>query len=121
MIRKITFDDPESIRDIYNYYILNSITTFELEPIYVDEITKRIQRIIEKYPWIVYEENGEILGYAYADEWKSRKAYNHSVESTVYLKDGESGKGIGSKLYKSLRRTGKDGYPCSNWWYFSAK
>lgn len=102
MIRNVSLDDARSICSIYNYYILNSISTFELEPISVDETAKRIKLVKDKYPWIVYEQDGEILGYAYADEWKTRKAYKYSVESTVYLKDGESGKGTGSKLYKFL-------------------
>ena len=102
MIRNIIKEDAQQVCDIYNFYILNSVSTFEIEAITVDEIINRINRVISKYPWIVYEENDEILGYAYADEWKTRKAYKHSVESTVYLKDGESGKGIGSKLYNHL-------------------
>jgi len=102
MIRNVSLDDARAICNIYNYYILNSISTFELQPVSVEEIVKRIKRVKVKYPWIVYENDSEILGYAYADEWKTRKAYAHTVESTVYLKDGESGRGIGNKLYKFL-------------------
>jgi len=102
MIRNITLDDARAVGDIYNHYIENSIATFELEKIPVDEIIKRIKRVILKYPWIVYEENNQILGYAYADEWKVRKAYQHTVESTVYLRDETLGRGIGTKLYSHL-------------------
>lgn len=102
MIRNITVNDAQAICDIYNYYILNSISTFESQPLSVNEIIKRIKRITEKYPWIVHEEEGRLLAYAYADEWKSRKAYKHTVESTIYLKSGESGRGIGKKLYTFL-------------------
>ena len=102
MIRNISQDDARVICDIYNYYILNSISTFELEPVSPEEIRNRIYRITQKYPWLVYEEDSEVIGYAYADEWKTRKDYKYSVESTIYLKDGYSGKGIGSTLYKFL-------------------
>jgi phosphinothricin acetyltransferase len=50
----------------------------------------------------VYEKEGEVVGYAYAGEWKSRCSYRYSVESSVYLKHGLSGEGIGSKLYTEL-------------------
>jgi len=102
MIRRVRHRDYEAIREIYNYYILNSISTFELEPVSIDEVTKRISLVTQKYPWIVYEENNTIIGYAYANDWKTRKAYRYTVESTVYLKNGNSGKGIGSALYTFL-------------------
>ena len=102
MIRNASEYDASAICDIYNYYILNSISTFELEPVSVEEIKNRIHRVIQRYPWIVYEEDDEIIGYAYADEWKTRKAYKYSVESTIYLKNGHGRKGIGSVLYKFL-------------------
>ncbi len=102
MIRTATIQDAKEICEIYNYYILNSIVTFEEEIVAVSEMNNRIEQITAKLPWIVYEESGELLGYAYASEWKSRCAYKHSVESTVYLKPGAMGKGIGSKLYDEL-------------------
>ena len=102
--------DATEIADIYNYYILNTIITFEEDTIDTKEIQERIASTIPELPWIVYEEEGEILGYAYASRWKSRCAYKHSVESTVYLKQGVLGKGIGTTLYtkliQRLRKTG---------------
>lgn len=102
MIRDVTADDAQQICEIYNHYVLNTIITFEEEPVPVDEMRSRIVQTIEKLPWIVYENNGQIAGYAYASEWKSRCAYKHSLETTVYLRDGESGNGIGSALYSEL-------------------
>jgi L-amino acid N-acyltransferase YncA len=102
MIRNIETSDAPNICEIYNYYILNSVVTFEEDTVDPIEMTKRIEQITFKLPWIVYEEEGEVLGYAYASEWKSRCAYKHSVESTVYLKQGAMGKGIGSTLYHEL-------------------
>jgi phosphinothricin acetyltransferase len=102
MIRKVTLDDAQAICNIYNYYILNSVATFELEPVTSDEVIKRIKRVTLEYPWIAFFKENELVGYAYADKWKTRKAYKYSVESTVYLKNGYSGRGIGSRLYMFL-------------------
>lgn len=102
MIRPVKIEDAKAIANIYNYYILHSIITFEEILIDAEEIKKRILAVTQKYPWIVYEEDGEVIGYAYGSEWRSRFAYRFAVESTVYLKQGTSKKGIGSLLYKEL-------------------
>ncbi len=102
MIRPVSRDDAKEISDIYNYYILNSIATFEEKPTAVDEMRESIERLTSKFPWIAYKKSGKILGYAYASEWNSRHAYRHSGESTVYLKHGQSKKGIGTKLYQEI-------------------
>ena len=102
MIRAVNNSDIPKICEIYNYYIINSIITFEESVVSVDEITNRISEITSDFPWLVYEENGEILGYSYASKWKGRCAYRYSVESTVYLSNSATSKGIGSKLYEEL-------------------
>lgn len=102
MIRNAKSEDAQSICDIYNYYVLNTIVTFEEDIVIADDMAERINKVSEKYMWLVYEQEGEIIGYAYAGEWKSRCSYRFSVESSVYLKNGFSGNGIGSKLYDAL-------------------
>jgi len=102
MVRSATSEDSNQITDIYNYYILNTTVTFEKTPITEDIIKKRVEDTQVKYPWLVLEVDGIIQGYAYATDWKPRGAYRHSVESTVYLRDGQSGKGYGSLLYSKL-------------------
>lgn len=102
MIRKVKLEDADQIAEIYNYYILNSIATFEETPISGEDIKERINTITLKYPWIVYEDEGQVVGYAYAGEWRARNAYRFSVESSVYLKNGLEKKGIGSGLYQDL-------------------
>jgi L-amino acid N-acyltransferase YncA len=102
MIRPATLTDAEAICGIYNYYVLNTHFNFEEETVSVDEMQHRIEKIIRKLPWLVYEQEGKLVGYAYASEWKSRCSYRYSVESSIYLKHGESGNGIGSKLYGAL-------------------
>lgn len=102
MIRKVKPEDAAAIAEIYNYYILHSIVTFEETVVDAAEIAERIQTNTAKLPWLVFEQDGQVVGFAYASEWKSRCSYKYSVESTVYLKQGEMGKGIGSKLYNEL-------------------
>ncbi len=86
MIRAVKLEDAHAICEVYNYYIVNSIATFEKITVTTEQMTKRIQSLSFKLPWIVYEKDQRILGYAYANEWKSRSAYKYSVESTVYIK-----------------------------------
>lgn len=102
MIRPVKLSDAEQLAEIYNYYILNSTATFEEEILSAKEMGKRIQGITEKYPYLVYEEDKQILGYAYAASWKTRIAYRHSVEASIYIREGNSGKGIGTRLYNEL-------------------
>ena len=102
MLRPVSLNDAPAIAKIYNHYVRETIITFEEVEVDTAEIEKRITNITAKYPWIVFEENGEILGYAYAGEWRTRSAYRFTAESAVYLKHSLPPKGIGSKLYKEL-------------------
>ena len=102
MIRKATFDDAQQICDIYNYYIQKAIVTFEENPVSCKEMKTRIIEITSSLPLFVYTENEEIIGYAYASKWKSRSGYRFSVETSIYLKKGQQGQGIGSQLFTAL-------------------
>ena len=103
MIRKAELTDSGAICKIYNHYIENTIVTFEEAPVSKPEMTARISAVLdESFPWLVYCSDQQVLGYAYAGPWKSRSAYNYSVEVTVYLDHNFTGKGIGSALYTSL-------------------
>ena len=102
MIRSAQPWDEGPISEIYNHYIMNSVITFEESPVNADEMSKRIQDITSVLPWLVYESKGTILGYAYASPWKSRAAYRHSAEVTVYLRKGETSQGLGTILYTEL-------------------
>lgn len=102
MIRPLNLNDTEELLDIYNYYVLNSIVTFDDEAVSIDAFKDKITRINTDYPFIVFEENNEILGYAYGSRWRPKPAYKHTVESTVYVKHDALGKQIGTKLYTEL-------------------
>jgi phosphinothricin acetyltransferase len=102
MIRSAVPADAEAICHIYNYYVLNTHHNFEEEAVPAGEMAERIKTVLEKHHWLVYESGDKIAGYAYAGAWKSRCSYRYSVETTVYVAKGYSGKGIGSKLYEAL-------------------
>lgn len=103
MIRNATVDDASQIADIYNFYLINTPVTFEEIPITGEEIARRIYEVKEKgLPWIVSEEEGQVVGYAYASKWRTRSAYRYTVESTIYLDKSCTGKGFGKPLYAAL-------------------
>lgn len=102
MIRKVELKDADEIASIYNHYIENTIITFEEERLSCEDIKKRINIITENYPWMVFEENDRVLGYAYASKFRERSAYRYSTETTVYLNINSVGKGIGTLLYAEL-------------------
>ena len=101
-IRRVKTSDAEQIAEIYNYYVLNSHATFEIEPVSVSEIENRIEEIVTKYPYFILLEDDKILGCTYASLYKTRAAYQNSVEISVYVRNGIPQKGIGTKLYTKL-------------------
>ncbi|MGN1277542.1 MAG: GNAT family N-acetyltransferase [Floccifex sp.] len=102
MIRVVKISDIPQLLRIYSYYVLHTAITFEYEVPTETEFEKRIQTILSRYPYIVYEENNQILGYAYASSFKGRKAYDWSVETTIYVDVNCKHKGIGKQLYTAL-------------------
>lgn len=102
MIRPVAFSDCEQIASIYNYYIENTTVTFEEESISAYDIERRIRKIPPNLPWLVFVDENEILGYAYATPWRTRSAYRFSVEISVYVKIDSHGNGIGTELYTDL-------------------
>lgn len=102
MIRTAATDDAPQICDIYNHYVLNTPITFEEQPVTCDDMAERIQENSPTLPWLVWEQEHQLVGYCYASKWKGRCAYRYSVESTVYLRPDSVGKGVGSKLYDGL-------------------
>ena len=99
---RATVGDAERIAEIYNWYILNTIITFETDVVSPQEMTKRIQEKTIKHDWLVGEVNQEVIGYAYYGPFRTRAAYNHTVESTIYLSQESMGKGFGRTLYAKL-------------------
>jgi phosphinothricin acetyltransferase len=102
MIRTVTLEDAAAVCGIYNYYVENTDVTFEEDPVPVSAMESRINAVTAKYPWLVYEEAGEVLGYAYIHPWHERPAYRFTVEDSIYLKRGKTGRGIGKALLARL-------------------
>ena len=102
-IRPAAISDAESIAGIYNYYVTDTIVTFEEEPVSSSEIAQRMEEVRSaSLPWLVAEHGGRVVGYAYASKWKARSGYRFSTEISVYLDAGQGGRGIGSTLYVEL-------------------
>lgn len=102
MIRLAIPDDAAAIAEIYRPYVLETAISFETDAPSAAQMNERIHQTLCKYPWFVFEEAGEILGYAYAGSFRSRCAYSWTVESSVYVRQGLHGKGIGKQLYQTL-------------------
>lgn len=102
MIRDVNIKDAKDLVNIYNYYVVNSIVTLDLIPFSILDFEEKINSISKKFPFIVFEVQNEVLGYAYANTFRTKPAYKNTVELTVYLKYTELGKQIGKKLYSEL-------------------
>lgn len=103
MIRNVQLADAARIAEIYNPYITDTIITFEEKEVTEHDIAERINYITSKnYPYIVYEENDIVVGYAYLSNWRTRSAYDITLETSVYVDEKAQSKGLGSILYAEL-------------------
>ena len=107
-IRTATPDDAKELVAIYDYYVKETAITFEYETPSVEEFRGRIEKVLEKYPYIVIEKGKEILGYAYASTFKDRDAYQWSVELSIYLQKDVRRAGLGRMLYEELEKRLKE-------------
>lgn len=102
-VRPAVLDDGDAFARIYNPYITGTVVTFEEEPVAGAEMSRRLEAVLERgLPWLVAEEDGAVVGYAYGGVWKERAAYRLSTEAAIYLDGSRTGKGVGSKLYAAL-------------------
>ncbi len=101
-IRTVTPDDAPALLQIYSYYVKNTAISFEYDVPTIDEFRRRIEHTLLKYPYIAAEDNGKIIGYAYAGPFKERAAYDWAVETTIYVDKDSRGGGIGKALYLEL-------------------
>jgi len=102
MIRPASAVDAGAICVIYNHYVENTTITFEEQAVSVDAMAQRIRDVGASLPWLVFEVDGEIAGYAYATPWRTRAAYRFSVENSIYLSPAHAGRGIGKALAVAL-------------------
>ena len=101
-IRSATTEDAERLLEIYSYYVENTAVSFEYDVPSLSEFTGRISHTLEKYPYLVLEDEGKIVGYSYAGVFKARAAYDHCCEVTIYIDHECKGRGYGKVLYASL-------------------
>lgn len=104
MIRFAAEADIPAILDIYAPYVLNTAISFEYTVPTLEEFTQRFRDITRQFPWLVWEEDGTVLGYAYGSLPFSRAAYRWCSASSIYLVPQSQGKGIGRKLYAALEK-----------------
>ena len=102
IIREANLDDADRLLEIYAPYIKETAVTFEYEVPSVEEFKERIKNIKEKFPYLVCEKDGVLVGYAYAHAYRERKAFDWSVETSIYVDRDCRRMGAGSLLYSHL-------------------
>lgn len=102
-IRPATVLDAAAIAAIYAHYVASTTVSFEESAPDAAEMAQRIATArADELPWLVLEDAGALVGYAYASKWKGRCAYRYSVETSVYLDKTVVGKGFGTQIYSAL-------------------
>ena len=119
-IRSATLGDAPRLLEIYAWYVERTAVSFEYETPSLEEFRGRMARTMERYPWLVVEEDGMVRGYAYAGVFKGRAAYDWACETTIYLDRDARGRGLGRALYGALETELKamgilNLYACITW------
>lgn len=102
IIRNFLPEDAGAIVEIYNHYVLQTTISFETAALTADAMGRRLAGFARRYPCLVCEDAGRIVGYAYAHAWKERAAYDLTWETTVYVAPSETGRKIGRRLMDRL-------------------
>jgi phosphinothricin acetyltransferase len=106
-VRPATLADADAIRDIYNHYVLTSTCTFQVEPDTADERRDWLLDRSAAHPVTVADLGGAVVGWAALSPWKSRCAYAHSVEASVYVRHDLHRRGVGRALVLDLMERAK--------------
>ena len=101
-IREATVGDAAAIKAIYAPFVSDTAISFEEVPPDTVEMAKRISSISQNYPYLVAEEAGKVIGYAYASQHRTRAAYRSSVDVAAYVQASAHGRGAGRALYQVL-------------------
>jgi phosphinothricin acetyltransferase len=102
IIRSAQLADAKAIQAIYQPYVTETAITFEVDVPTVLEFERRITKTLARYPYLVAEVDGKVLGYAYASTYYARAVYDWTVELSIYISKEARGQGIGSALYDAL-------------------
>ena len=104
IIRYATPEDAPALLAIYAPYVEETAITFEYTVPTVEEFAERIRNTMVNYPYLVAEQDDEILGYAYAGKFKAKAAYDWAVETTIYIDKSRKRAGLGRLLYEELEK-----------------
>src|SRR5438045_3568564 len=104
MIRLARAADGARVAEIYSPAVTERATSFELEAPDATEMSQRIVACLERMPWLVAEDDGNVVGYAYASPHRTRLAYQWSVEVSAYVDERAQRRGVGRGLYEALFR-----------------
>ena len=103
LVRPAAPQDLPAIQAIYAHHVLRGLASFEETPPPLEEMRRRFEDITGKgLPYLVGEEKGEVMGYGYCSLYRTRSAYRHTLEDSIYVKDGLQGKGVGKAVLKAL-------------------
>ncbi|QUA53256.1 GNAT family N-acetyltransferase [Aristaeella lactis] len=102
IIRDVQEEDAERLAEIYAYYVRNTAVSFEYTAPSVSEFRERICKIKAKYPYLVCERQGKVIGYAYAGRYSPREAYQWTATTSIYIDHECRRQGAGSLLYREL-------------------
>ena len=120
LLRIATLADAEQALEVYRPYVEHTAISFEWQVPSLEEFRGRMQRTLEKYPYLVAAQGSEILGYAYLSPFVGRAAYLWSAETTIYLREDQKKQGLGKQLYQALEDIAKKQnltnlYACIGW------
>ena len=97
-------EDAAALLDIFTPYVLQTAVAFNYEPPTLEEFSATMADRLRRYPYLVARRGKEVVGYAYASPFKTRAAYDWAVETSIYVKQGQTGTGCGRRLYEALER-----------------
>ena len=103
-IREAIPSDAGAMLAIYAPYVQQTAITFEYDVPTLDDFRQRLQKVQSRFPWVVAEEDGRIVGYAYASAFKERAAYQWAVETSIYVDQSMKRCGIGRQLHEALEQ-----------------
>ena len=110
IVRAATSDDLVQISEVYNYYVRNSVVTFDIEALTITDWRNKYDYLQQlELPFLVaISPGGQLLGFAYVAPWRQKAAYRRTVEDSIYLRPAAIGKRVGTKLLEALIRESKD-------------
>lgn len=102
IIRPATPDDAAALLRVYGPYVEKTAITFEYEVPTLEEFRRRIETTLVQYPYLIAQQAGEVVGYAYAGPFHTRAAYAWAVETSIYVRMDSKRQGIGGELHQAL-------------------